>query len=212
MNSSSSSKRIRAVAIAAGVIGVGLIILFPGQPAGPRSQDLKHFDGRLVYVRRDSDPLRYGLYVQAGEALKAGNVKKAEAIYRRLVETSSNDPKAHEALGACLYFQTRYAEADSEYAQALRLDPQSVGALYGAACVAYAQGNDLAAKGYLEKALSIDSRDAAYHRLFGLVYEQLGDNSNALVQLKTAVEMDPAIGKEPKIKARLEKLRGIQNR
>src|SRR5438874_861848 len=82
-----------------------------GTPSGP-VKDLPHLESVIDTSRHTYDPIPSDLYVRASRALEAGATKAAEALYREAISKYPNDPDGYAALGACLFGQHRYEEAE----------------------------------------------------------------------------------------------------
>ncbi len=186
-----------------------LAVIVPGiRSRGPRpSENLKRFDGAIDHSRQTYDHAKSELYVRASLALKKGDAQAAEALYREVLAKYPNDSDGYDALGACLCFQHRYEEARTNYLLGLKLNAQSVDALYGLGCVAYEQGRNTEAKDYLEKALLLDQKNPLCHRVLGSVYEQLGDVPKAVSHYELAVSLEPSVAGDDAIRRRLDELK-----
>jgi tetratricopeptide (TPR) repeat protein len=198
--------------IAAGIVCalfvLSTVILSTVCAYGPRpTESLKHFNGAIDNSRQTYDLVKSQLAVRASEALKKGDAQTAEALYRELVAKYPDEADSYCSLGACLYFQKRYEEAQTNYLRALKLHPKSVRALYGLGSVAYEQDRNAEAKDYLEKALAFDPNNALCHRVLGCVLEQLGDPSQAITHYERAIALDPSVAGDAVIKERLKELK-----
>ncbi|MBU0727057.1 tetratricopeptide repeat protein [Patescibacteria group bacterium] len=54
--------------------------------------------------------------------LESGDIRKAESLYRRLLEIAPDSPDIHESIGKILVKKRRYKEAIEAYSRALELD------------------------------------------------------------------------------------------
>jgi Tfp pilus assembly protein PilF len=172
--------------------------------AGP--DKLQHFEGFINHNRQTYDPVKSDLYVRASQALKSGDARSAEALYRDLIAKYPDDPDSYSALGTCLFFQDRNEEARTNYLRAMELDSQSASALYGLGCVAYKRGQSTEAKDYLEEVLVIEPQNVMCHRLLGSLYEQLGDSPSAVMHYNRAIALDSSAAENAGIKKRLQAL------
>jgi len=168
---------------------------------------LQHLDGSLDHRHYTLDPVKSDLYVRASHALKEGDTRSAETIYKEVIAKHPKDSDGYAALGACLFFQERYEEARAEYLLAMALNSKSESAFYGLGCIAYKQSRNIEAKDYLEKALALNQNDGCSHRVLGLVYEQLGDVPDALVHYERAMALDPVVAGDGVVRARLKALK-----
>jgi len=110
---------------------------YPGQP-GPRGRRLL-LNGlaTLVVLVATALPVT-GLValpghsqrlVSALEAYDRGEMAEAEAGFRAAIRQQPDEPTLYSALAWSYYYQSKYAEAQSAAAEALRLDPADEGAL-----------------------------------------------------------------------------------
>jgi len=196
-----------------GIIAGALLLLSAARFSGilshrPRpSENLQHFAGAIDHRRQTYDHIKSELYVRASSALKSGDARGAEALYREVVAKYPGDPDGYEALGACLFFQDKSDEARTNYVRALDLNPRSVDALYGLGCVAYKLHRGAEAKDYLEKALLLDQQNGLCHRVLGSVYEELGDARSAILHYERAIELDPSVAGDAVIRKRVQELK-----
>jgi tetratricopeptide (TPR) repeat protein len=196
---------IICVAIIA-VLAVGIGCRRASKPVGPVS-DLEHFEGVMDERDQTYDHALSDLRVRASEALKAGDAKIAEGLYREILAKYPNDPDSYTSLGTCLYFEHKYEDAEAEYLRALKLQPQSAPALYGLGCVAYKQKRYPEALDNLEKALAINEKHGLSHRVMGMVYDEMDDRANAIRHFERAVELDPENAGDDYVRRRLHDLK-----
>lgn len=70
-----------------------------------------------------SSPSPAGERQLAGLYLQAKKYQQAEPLFRSLVQQNASDPDLHYGLGMALLYQLKYAAAESELLQAVRLKP-----------------------------------------------------------------------------------------
>lgn len=177
-----------------------------GTSAG-RVDPLKEMEGVIDRRGFTYDPVRSDLAVRASKALESGDAKRAEGLYREAVAKWPDDADTHASLAACLFFQKDYDAAQAEYGRALELDPKSVRSLYGSGCVAYKRERFEEARGLLEKALAIDEKDGASHRVLGLVHHATGNPAAAIAHYERAIELADAPGDADEVKQWLAELK-----
>jgi tetratricopeptide (TPR) repeat protein len=85
--------------------------------------------------------------------------KDAFALYSSAVRAVPNDAKMHANLAGQYFIRNRLDLAAREYQIALRINPDSPGALASYAALEFRRGNDLAAGAMMEKALSMSGRN-----------------------------------------------------
>ena len=182
------------------------VVILPGRHSrkSGSGEELQQFAGVIDHSRWTYDHVRSDLAVRASRALKSGDARGAEVLYREIVAKYPNDPGAFNDLGACLVYQNRFDEARTNYLHALDLNSQTDDALYGLGCIAYYQNRYGEAKDYLEKSLLVNQENGLCHRLLGIVDEQLGDNRSALLHYERANALDPS---DSVVKERLQELK-----
>jgi tetratricopeptide (TPR) repeat protein len=199
-----NTRRIIAVVACVLLLLVGLILQGIHSRTAGSNQHLQHFAGVIGHGQPTYDEVKYDLYVRASQALKSGDARSAETLYKELIAKYPNDPEAFDALGACLVFQNRFAEARTNYLHALDLNSESERTLYGLGCVAYYENRYSEAKDYLEKSLVVNEQSGLCHRMLGIVDEELGDNRSALLHYERANALDPS---DAVVKERLQELK-----
>jgi tetratricopeptide (TPR) repeat protein len=182
----------------------GAAVWFAFQDQARFSGDrLEQFEGRISHERVTFDPVKSELATRAAQALKRGDAAEAERVYRQTVERYPNDASCYTDLGACLFFQEKYAEARQEYLRALELNPHSADARYGLGCVDYKENRFPEARDQLLQALAIHEADAATHRVLTLVYLELREPDKARTHFDRAGTLDPTIAADESIRQRL---------
>ena len=61
-------------------------------------------------------------------------------------------------------------------------------------------------KEYLEKALAQDDRIGDYHRVLGMVHDEMGNTVKAVFHYRKALELDPTIASDAHVRRRLTEL------
>ena len=198
-----TNRVVAGVALLAGI--AILVVLWRETPSGTVT-DLPNLEGELDWSGTTFDPVQSELYVRASQALEEGDTKTSEALYREAISKYPDDPDGYTSLGACLYMQQRYEDAELEYERALRLDPNSAFAYYGLGCVAFDRDRTSDARSFLEKALALNDEDGLSHRLLGMVYEELGNRSRAISHYGRAIKLLHSTGDVAFLKQRLARL------
>lgn len=94
--------------------------------------------------------------------------------------------------GLQLYKEKRYAEAESEFVEALKLRPDFALAANNLGFLYFRQGQYPQAVRWLENTLKIDPSRAVAYRNLGDAYRQLGDKPQATRAYRTYLELQPA--------------------
>jgi Flp pilus assembly protein TadD len=122
------------------------------------------------------------------EATKPGD---AIAAYRQAAALQPKDPEPHLAAAALLEKQDKFSDAESEYKQALTLDPSSDAAT-GLANL-YMRGRQFPeAEAYLRKVVTARPSDAAAHIQLGRVLAAEGKNEAAAAELQAGAKLAPS--------------------
>lgn len=110
--------------------------------------------------------------------------------YERAVAANPKDPDAHIQLARKLSALRRFAEAEVEYLEAIRLDPDN-GEYENSLAVSYSESAQPAkAIPYYQRAAVHHPHHVIYYSLGG-AYEQLGKIDEAIAAYRKAVEMSP---------------------
>ncbi len=164
------------------LIGCDRAVHTPSTP----SDELEQFDGAINNSDSTFDIAKSELYVRASQFLQDGDLDAAKSLYRKAVEAYPDDAEGYAALGACLYFDHKHDEARQQYLLALKLDDKCLSAYYGLGCVAYEQEHYDDAIKQLRKAIGINANDGDSHRVLGMVFDALGDRSQAKFHFERA--------------------------
>ena len=89
------------------------------------------------------------------------------------------------------YRSGAFAQAEQGCRQLLQLDPFHGGALHLLGILAYQQGRNEEAIGFLRKAAVALPGDAGVHSNLGLAYQGLGKTEDAVAQYREAVRLKP---------------------
>ena len=119
-----------------------------------------------------------------------------ESLWRHTVQATTNNPRAHIELGVVYGKQSRHAEAESEFMQALQLKmtptdakdlfPNLSGALM-------AQGKMTEAIPQLQQAIELDKDRVDLRHQLGLAYARVGRADDAIASFREAVRIDPKL-------------------
>jgi len=130
-------------------------------------------------------------WLSLAHVLESNQPGEAIAAYRQASGLQPKDPEPHLAAGQLLEKQNQFAEAESEYKQALALDPSS-DALPGLVNL-YMRGKRFPeAAELLRKLVVARPDDEAAHVQLGRVLAAEGKNDAALAELQTGARLAPA--------------------
>ncbi len=118
---------------------------------------LAELDGQLrLPLANPGNPSVDEVFEDAEDAEQAGDLRAAEALYRRCVGLDKSDPIAPFNLANVLREQGREREAKAYLQLALAIDPKFADAWYNLALLLDAEGRKDLARAYLERAGSAD--------------------------------------------------------
>jgi tetratricopeptide (TPR) repeat protein len=137
------------------------------------------------------------LAASAGSAAAHGDISKLpDSVqimqYQMLLYMDANDLDTKNNL-AMAYFRTgKLAEAATELDGVLKKDAHNFNALDGMGVVLLKQKKADEAMKYLERALTVNDKDALLHAHLSVAYEQLKKPEQAAAALKKAGELAPS--------------------
>ncbi|TPQ41340.1 hypothetical protein C2U70_03005 [Bradyrhizobium guangdongense] len=149
-----------------------------------------------------SDPVR-GVRIRAASLLAGVPTASQPPADRARFEAAADEfvaaqrsnaerPEARTTLGNFFRQRGLSAEADTEYRTALKLNPQYTAAAINLADLYRQLGHDGEGEGVLRNALAVASRDAGLHHALGLALTRLKRPADALVEFRSASELEPA--------------------
>lgn len=130
-------------------------------------------------------------WLSLAHVLQSTKPDEAIAAYREAAALQPNDPESHVAAGMLLEGEGKFSDAETEYKQALALDPSS-DALTGLANI-YMRGRRFPeAEEYLQKIVAAQPGNAAAHVQLGRVLAAQGKNDAAAAELQAGAKLVPA--------------------
>ncbi|MEW5769638.1 MAG: tetratricopeptide repeat protein [Pseudomonadota bacterium] len=154
----------------------------------------KNYDGAIKEFRRaialaPNSALALDAYKQIAQSYSQKN-DSAGAIeaYKQAIRFEPNDAETRIALGNVYYFEKRYAEAQQEYGQAVRIDPSashrfSLGQAYLAA------GNYTEAELQFKRVQGMEPGKPSGIYGLGQVYAKQGRTSEAIDAFQSAIDL-----------------------
>jgi tetratricopeptide (TPR) repeat protein len=132
-----------------------------------------------------------GAWISLARVLEKTKPEEAIAAYRQASALRPEDPEPHLAAGFLLEKDNKFSDAETQYKQALALDPKS-DALTGLANI-YMRGHRFVeAEEYLRKLVAAQPGNAAAHVQLGRVLAAEGKNDPAVTELEAGVKLAPA--------------------
>jgi tetratricopeptide (TPR) repeat protein len=120
-------------------------------------------------------------------------VTAAEPSLQRAVELDPSMALSHNLLGFCYFQIGDYAQAAKSYKAASDLSPQTGRFAYDTALALERQNQVTEAIPYAEKAVTLDSSSAMDHYLLGKLYGNTERKQEAIRELQTAIQLNPAL-------------------
>ena len=129
-------------------------------------------------------------WISLAHVLEKAKPEEAIAAYQQAAKLQPKDPEPHLSAGLLLENENKFADAESEYKQALALDPSSEAVT--ALANLYMRGRRFPeAAEYLEKLVAQQPQNAAAHIQLGRVLAAEGNNDAALTQLEAGAKLAP---------------------
>jgi tetratricopeptide (TPR) repeat protein len=130
-------------------------------------------------------------WLSLAHVLESSKPEEAIAAYRRAAALQPKDPEPHLAAGQLLEKQNRFSEAESEYKQALTLDPSTE--VQTALANLYMRGRHFPeAEEFLRKVVAARPDNAAAHVQLGRVLAAENNNDAAVAELEAGAKLAPS--------------------
>lgn len=124
---------------------------------------------------------------------KAGRLDRAEALYRKVLAKSPDDPDAHNLLGLIALSRGRPARAIQLIERAIALAPNSAPALSNLGNAYRAAGRLTDAADRYRRAIRLDPNFAEAHSNLAQAMNDLGEPEQALASSQLAIALAPAL-------------------
>ena len=123
--------------------------------------------------------------------LNQGELSRAEAVFRTVLDTEPGDGAARNHLGMVLLRRGLIPDATREFQRVVRENPRHREAWNNLGC-AHESGGDLQqARAAFREALKVDPFSVDAHNNLGCVLRDLGQLSEGLEELKIAISLEP---------------------
>src|SRR5712664_56099 len=138
--------------------------------------------------------------------LQKGDVKTAEAEFRRVIELKQNGAQAYFNLGNVLYMTRRNEEARQTLESGLRLAPSSAMGHYLNGSVLARLGDSKAAEEQLKAARNLDPKMPQVPITLATLYLQTGREHEAAAMFESFLKQFPKDPMVPKVRVALSKI------
>jgi tetratricopeptide (TPR) repeat protein len=130
-------------------------------------------------------------WISLAHVLEKSRPDAAISAYEQAAKLQPKDPEQHLSAGLLLENENKFADAESQYKEALALDPSSDAVT--ALANLYMRGRRFPeAAEYLEKLVAQQPQNAAAHIQLGRVLAAEGKNDAALAQLQAGAKLAPS--------------------
>ena len=153
------------------------------------SNTLKSQDSKIKPTQ--SHPEHTAKEQQAIELIKQGKLQEAEAIYKELISTGTNNHIVYGNLASLCGMQGRIKELIGFLNQALQLKPNYPEAHYNLGIALQKQGDLTAAITSYNKALQLKPNYPKAHNNLGNAHKDQGDLILAIASYNTAISLNP---------------------
>lgn len=141
--------------------------------------------GWLAQAQNPQDAIRRD-YESGGQAMRAGNLRAAEAAFRHVLSIAPNDAGAHGNLGVIYMRQRKWNEALAQFKIAEKLAPAVAGVRLNIGLIYFRQGEYAAAIPPFESVLRDTPDSVQARRLLGICYlvkERYADSVRVLAPI-----------------------------
>ncbi len=121
----------------------------------------------------------------------AGDLSKAEGIYRQILQTDPNQPDALHLIGTISLQVGKYEDAVELIFKSIQIKPGNVNALNNLGDALKMSGQPEKAVDYLVKAIDINPNYAEIHNNLGAALQDTGRLDEAIVSYRKAIELNP---------------------
>ena len=126
------------------------------------------------------------LFMHAGS--RDCDSEQADFMSRRALELDPDSAEAHASRGVACSLKHHYTEAESEFEEAIRLDPTLFEAFYFYARASFEQGKQAKAIQLYEKSIEVNPQDYQAPLLVAQTYSDLGDEDKAAASRRRGVQ------------------------
>ena len=123
--------------------------------------------------------------------IQQNDLRKAELMFNKLIETKTKDPSHYANYGRCLYALGRKDDAIKAYEKAIELDPTKPNRYINIGNMYYENQNYPKALEYFVRAQELDAYNFEYLGTVADVSELVGDQELFYKTLKKMLEIDP---------------------
>jgi len=140
-------------------------------------------------------PDKYNAFIDLGTLYINGFQSPERAIpnFEKALKINPVHAGGHYALGMALFQTKKYGDAENEFKESSRLDPDNPLPIYQRGLIYAAQGETEAALNTLSAAIAINPKFFVGYMSRGELYMSLGKDHNALEDYSKVIELSPKI-------------------
>lgn len=149
---------------------------------------------RVPLLPDQVDPSKDALIDAAGETagdLVKGNFDRAFLGFQQMLKTYPTMPYLHYAYGSALSFRSRYAEAEAQLREEVKLTPKSALSFMRLAIIALKTSKEQDALPMAEHAVELAPESALAHEILGRTLSKLGKTEQAAKESETGENLKP---------------------
>ncbi len=132
-----------------------------------------------------------GLACIAISRTQVGFWKDSETLYRHTLEVTADNSIIHQNLGTWLITQQRYAEAEQQLAEAIKIYPQLADSRGAMALALACQGRSKEVIPFCRNALELDARLVEPHFLLANALLKQGERKEAIAEYRATLALAP---------------------
>jgi Flp pilus assembly protein TadD len=133
----------------------------------------------------------YRMVVEAQRALKAGDLARAQQLYKAAREQDPGLASAALGLAAVAYQMDNLGDAKLFVEEVLSADPRNAQALGLRGIIRWREGAVREAVRDCERAVELDPNDALLRKFYGIALNARGRAEAAIREMRRAIELDP---------------------
>ena len=145
----------------------------------------------LIFLHKKNDSLEENKeYIEASEALKKGDIRHSENLFKKLSSDFPENHKIIKQLADIYYTEKKYKQALKYYKKLLGIEKYKVDAVFKMGIIYREIGSKKSAKEFLEKSLEFPENKFKANKELGMIALSESDYKNSLKYLGTALNVN----------------------